>query len=187
MTDPAPAAPTGDASRVAGLVDAARRGSEGAFAEIYRKFAPAVHGVLLARLPQTDADEAVQETFVLAWRRLDALRDPAALAPWLFAIARNVAADRHGARARRREERLGDAPPWAAKPEGGEGELRERVLAHLRSLPEAYRETLALRLVEGLTGPEIAELTGLTPASVRVNLCRGMDLLRDLLKKEGWP
>jgi RNA polymerase sigma-70 factor (ECF subfamily) len=57
----------------------------------------------------------------------------------------------------------------------------------LRSLPEAYRETLTMRLVEGLTGPEIAEATGLTAGSVRVNLCRGMELLRELLKQEGWP
>jgi RNA polymerase sigma-70 factor (ECF subfamily) len=51
----------------------------------------------------------------------------------------------------------------------------------IRSLPDAYRETLVLRLVEGLTGPEIAARTGLTPASVRVNLHRGMKLLREKL------
>jgi RNA polymerase sigma-70 factor, ECF subfamily len=48
-------------------------------------------------------------------------------------------------------------------------------------LPEAYRETLVLRLVEGMTGPEIAARTGLTAASVRVNLHRGMKLLRERL------
>ena len=46
-----------------------------------------------------------------------------------------------------------------------------------------YRE-LALRLVEGLTGPEIAARTGLTPGSVRVNLCRGMKLLRERLQEK---
>ena len=51
----------------------------------------------------------------------------------------------------------------------------------IRELPEAYRETLVLRLVEGMTGPEIAGRTGLTPASVRVNLHRGMKLLREKL------
>jgi RNA polymerase sigma-70 factor, ECF subfamily len=49
-------------------------------------------------------------------------------------------------------------------------------------LPEAYRETLMMRLVEGMTGPEIAARTGLTPDSVRVNLHRGMKLLRDALE-----
>ena len=52
----------------------------------------------------------------------------------------------------------------------------------IRTLPVAYRETLILRLVEGLTGPEIAERTGLTAASVRVNLHRGMALLRGKLE-----
>ena len=56
------------------------------------------------------------------------------------------------------------------------------VLDVIRTLPAAYRETLVLRLVEGLTGPEIAERTGLTPASVRVNLHRGMALLRAKLE-----
>jgi len=55
------------------------------------------------------------------------------------------------------------------------------ILAVIRSLPEAYSETLVLRLVEGMTGQEIAERTGLTPGSVRVNLHRGMKLLREKL------
>jgi len=58
------------------------------------------------------------------------------------------------------------------------------VLEVICGLPEAYRETLVLRLVEGMTGPEIANRTGLTPASVRVNLHRGMKLLREKLHLE---
>ena len=56
------------------------------------------------------------------------------------------------------------------------------VLESVRALPDAYRETLILRLVEGMTGPEIAARTGLTEGSVRVNLHRGMKLLRDRLE-----
>ena len=48
-------------------------------------------------------------------------------------------------------------------------------------MPDAYRETLVLRLVEGMTGPEIAERTGLTAGSVRVHLHRGLKLLRERL------
>jgi RNA polymerase sigma-70 factor (ECF subfamily) len=58
------------------------------------------------------------------------------------------------------------------------------VLAAIRRLPEAYREPLILRLVEGMTGPEIAARTGLTAGSVRVNLHRGMHMLRETLGKE---
>src|SRR4029077_3797880 len=57
------------------------------------------------------------------------------------------------------------------------------ILEKIRDLPVAYHETLILRFVEGMTGPEIAIRTGLTPASVRVNLHRGMKLLREKL---GW-
>jgi RNA polymerase sigma-70 factor (ECF subfamily) len=56
-----------------------------------------------------------------------------------------------------------------------------QALAAIRALPEAYRDTLMLRLVEGMSGAEIAERTGLTAGSVRVNLHRGMQLLRDAL------
>jgi RNA polymerase sigma-70 factor, ECF subfamily len=57
------------------------------------------------------------------------------------------------------------------------------ILTCIRSLPEAYSETLILRLVEGMTGPEIASRTGMTPGSVRVNLHRGMQQLREKLSE----
>ena len=56
------------------------------------------------------------------------------------------------------------------------------ILDVIRSLPDAYSETLILRMVEGMTGPEIAVRTGLTHGSVRVNLCRGMRMLRERLE-----
>src|SRR5437764_2098289 len=56
------------------------------------------------------------------------------------------------------------------------------VLNLIKLLPEAYREPMILRFVEGMTGPEIAERTGLAPASVRVNIHRGMKLLRARLQ-----
>jgi len=52
------------------------------------------------------------------------------------------------------------------------------------SLSETYRETLILRLVEGMTGPEIAARTGMTHGSVRVNLHRGMEQLRAKLSAD---
>jgi RNA polymerase sigma-70 factor (ECF subfamily) len=55
------------------------------------------------------------------------------------------------------------------------------VLEIVRKLPEAYRETLLMRLVEGMSGQEIADRTGLSPGSVRVNLHRGMKMLRERL------
>ena len=97
---------------------------------------------------------------------------------WLAMIARNRAVDFH--RTRRKTDEL---PEEFAAPRGGDGDASEaeRVLCLIRTLPEAYRETLVLRLVEGMTGPEIAAQVGLTPESVRVNLHRGMSMLRERL------
>ena len=61
---------------------------------------------------------------------------------------------------------------------------QSEILDAIRALPDAYRETLILRLVEGMTGPEIAARTGLTHGSVRVNLHRGMQQLRAKLETQ---
>lgn len=178
--------PTREGTDVSLLVLRARRGEEAAWEELYARFSPSVHAILLARLTPADAEEATQEVFIAAHRRLEQLREPAALGPWLHAMARNAAVDRH--RSNRREPRREPLFEQASATDGGsDAELRERVLHHIQSLPDAYKETLILRLVEGLSGPEIATVTGLTAASVRVNLHRGMELLRPLLMKEGWP
>jgi RNA polymerase sigma-70 factor (ECF subfamily) len=103
------------------------------------------------------------------------LREPAAFGGWLASVARRTAFDHH-----RRMRPEADLPADVPGGERPDGEAFE-VLAIIQSLPESYRETLVLRLVEGMTGPEIAERTGLTHQSVRVNLCRGMKLLREQL------
>jgi RNA polymerase sigma-70 factor (ECF subfamily) len=105
---------------------------------------------------------------------LPQLGEPAAFPGWILAIARNRAIDH--VRGQKPTDELVDVPVDAPRA----GELREALTA-LRALPDAYRETMILRLVEGLTGPEIAEQTGLSHGSVRVNLHRGMKLLRERL------
>jgi RNA polymerase sigma-70 factor (ECF subfamily) len=162
----------------AALVESARAGDRTAFESLYHLYAPLVHGVLLARVPYGEVSDLVQDVFLTAFRKLGALRDASRFGPWVAIIARNRATDFYR-RARQTEElcdELAQAPRY-------EAEACE-ALEIIRSLPEAYRETLVLRLVEGMTGPEIAERTGLRPASVRVNLHRGMKLLRKRLGVE---
>jgi RNA polymerase sigma-70 factor, ECF subfamily len=115
--------------------------------------------------------------FLIALRRLDSLREPTAFAGWLLVIARNRANDFH--RRPRAVEEMRDSVDDADRDQ----EEARAALAAIQSLPEAYRETLSLRLVEGMSGPEIAARTGLTTASVRVNLHRGMKQLREKLGK----
>jgi len=157
------------------LVEGVLAGNRDLFGRLYQLYAPLVHGVLLARLPRSEVEDMVQDIFLHAFRKLHTLRDTRAFGPWIAMIARNRAMDFHRSSRQTIElsEDLRSADSSQAK--------AEEILAIIRKLPEAYRETLVLRLVEGMSGPEIATRTGLTPASVRVNLHRGMKLLREKL------
>jgi RNA polymerase sigma-70 factor (ECF subfamily) len=161
------------------LIRSAARGDQRAFGELHARYAAMVHAILLARLPPHDAEDQVQEVFLLAWKKLSQLEDAAGFGAWLSAIARNRAADcwrRH-----RPSEPLEEALADEHQADGSDVAEAHNVLAAIRGLPEAYRETLVMRLCEGMSGPEIAEITGLEPGSVRINLHRGMKLLREKL------
>ncbi len=166
------------AAELPAVVIAARAGDRLAFAELYRRFSRAVHGVILARAPFRDAADLVQDVFALALARLPQLAQAEAFPGWLLAIARNRAIDH----LRVKKLPIEDVDDVPSETSGVRASIEvQRVLTALRALPDAYRETLILRLVEGLTGPEIAAQTGLAPGSVRVNLHRGMKLLREKL------
>jgi len=161
------------------LVEAARKGDPSAFGRLHALYSRMVHGMLLARVPPGEVEDLAQDVFLSAWRRLPALRDEAAFGGWLAMITRNRAADYH-----RHHREPVELPEDLAIEAAPEAEARQ-VLAVMQSLPEVYREPLILRLVEGMSGPEIAERTGLKPASVRVNLHRGMKQLRERLERRG--
>lgn len=173
---PAMASAVAQSSPEALLIKAVLDGNRDSFAKLYELYAPMVHGILLARVPRTEVEDLVQDIFLHAFRKLATLRDANAFGGWLAMITRNRAMDFH------RYTRA----TVEVKEEHAIGDRRKKVRAEeilnvIRSLPDAYRETLVLRLVEGMTGPEIAVRTGLTAASVRVNLHRGMKLLREKL------
>jgi RNA polymerase sigma-70 factor, ECF subfamily len=172
-----------EVSEDAMLVCAARDGDRAAFGRLYERYARMVHGVLLAKVPLGDVDDLVQDVFLRALRRLSTLRESGSFGGWLAAIARNLANDYH--RRSVPEDPFADDTPDNDLGRGrtlseDEGPAAA-ILDAIRGLPDAYRETLILRLVEGLTGPEIAARTGLTHGSVRVNLHRGMEQLRAIL------
>lgn len=166
----------------ASLVEHARRGDRRAFGALYERFAPAVHAVLLGYVGPHDARDLVQDVFVQALRALHQLRDSERVGPWLLAIARS-----RGLNARTRGVDHAALPADVVDTHGGAADAlatrqeADAALEALAALPDAYRETLTMRLVEGMSGPEIAARTGKTPGSVRVNLCRGLKLLRERL------
>jgi len=169
------------------LVSAARAGDRAAFGHLYDRYARMVHGILLARVPPREVDDLVQEVFLLALRKLHSLRDISRFGAWLGTITRNRANDYF------RKSIPGESVTEPVDKNDAESRSNDHVaeqqaamiLTVVRALPEPYREPLILRLVEGMTGPEIAARTGLTHGSVRVNLCRGMQLLREKLAETG--
>lgn len=131
---------------------------------------------------EADAEDLTQDVAIAALRALPALRNRASFPAWLCAIARNrgryVLKARPTALTTHPEDAhfqdiVDPAGRDSCKPSGVEEILRE-----IRRLPTSYREPLILRLLLEMTGPEIARQTGKTQGSVRVNLCRGMKVLR---------
>jgi RNA polymerase sigma factor (sigma-70 family) len=167
-------------------VDDVRQAIEGdrqAFGRLYARYGRAVFLDLVARLRRReDAEDALQATFVAAWRNLPRLTRPERFVPWLFRIARNKARDL-GRRERLRVVRslgagedliapAGDAPP--------EVELVRELVAGLA--PES-RAVLLLRAVEGWTAEEVARARGWSASTVRRRYARVVAHLRDALTR----
>src|SRR5258707_3894354 len=135
------------------LVAAAREGDRGAFGRLYERYARMVHGILLARVPVGEVDDLVQDVFVRAMRQVHTLRDVNCFGGWLATVARNRANDFHR-RSGELVEFTEEAPiqaPEKRRSSGG-GDDGAAILGMIRGVPEAYRETVILRFVDGSTG-----------------------------------
>lgn len=160
----------------AALVEAARSGDQGALAAIYDRYADRLHDFCFSILRDRDeAADAFHDAFLLAAGRLDQLRDPSRLRPWLYAIARNESLRR--ARARSRlvpTEEVGDVSAIGPGPVESveQEELREVVWAAAEGLSARDRALLDLNLRQGLDGQELALAAGVSPSNVYVLLSR---------------
>jgi RNA polymerase sigma-70 factor (ECF subfamily) len=116
------------------------------------------------------ADDIVGETFLVAWRRLDAV--PADALPWLIAVARLTLSNQE--RSRRRQQalliRATSLAPVEQRPPDLSGDWK--VLDALGRLPESEREALTLIVWEGLTPKQAAIALGCTAVAVRARLYR---------------
>ena len=177
------ALPAAESREEDSLVSAARNGDRAAFGCLYDRYARMVHGILLARVPPREVDDLVQEVFLLALRQLHGLREVSRFGAWLGTITRNRANDyfRKTIPDEKVTEPVDENHAESRTTNSAADQEAAMILGVVRGLPEAYREPLILRLVEGMTGPEIAARTGLTHGSVRVNLYRGMQMLREKL------
>jgi RNA polymerase sigma-70 factor (ECF subfamily) len=132
-------------------------------------------------MQSADVDDLTQDVAVAAFAALPQLRQPEKCSVWLQAIARNVG--RNALRAVR-SKRVGVLPGVHAESSAvaGDPAVDDSLLSHIDRLPQCHRLPLTLRFGLQLSGSEIAERTGMTAGSVRVNICRGLKILRRLLK-----
>ena len=170
------------------LVDAHNGGDDDAFAQIVREHDRGLFAHALSRLHDVQAaEDAVQETFVRAYRAMQRFDGDFHLRAWLHRILTNVCHD-EGSR-RRRDGRLLDRVSGreAAGSEAADADIerldvRPEVVADaLDQLSESYREALVLRYVEELSYEEVAAATGVTEGNARVRVMRGRVALRRVL------
>jgi RNA polymerase sigma factor (sigma-70 family) len=139
-------------------------GDPSGLAAAYDRYAGALHAYCRSLLAEpADAADAVQDTFVVAASKLDGLRDPDRLRPWLYAVARNECHRRLRARARITD--LDEAGEMTdASPDVGlgaeRGELRDLVQSAIAGLNPGEREVIELTLRHDLEGPDLAGALG---------------------------
>ena len=180
------------------LVDRVLAGDPRSFEPLVRRHERRVFRITLAVLGNIeDAEEAMQDTFIKAFRHLSQFRRESRFTTWLTRIAVNEALQNR--QARRDLVSLDDSrgvegqsekrfmprrfETWRADPEKlyGKQELRRLIEAAIHSLPAIYREALVLRDVEEMSAAEAAEAIGITVAALKSRLLRARLMMRETL------
>jgi RNA polymerase sigma-70 factor (ECF subfamily) len=167
-------------------------GDQDAFHVLFDKYKDRIFRYIL-RAFEPDADRAAdltQDVFLRVITGRGSFDPARRFAPWLYAIARNVAINRfHGSseKLRRRTISLDEAPTAAPDPAAPDlavaGELSRFVDRSVDALSEPYREVFLLRELEGLSYDEIADTLGLTPGAARTAAHRARAMLRERLSR----
>ncbi|WP_165350436.1 RNA polymerase sigma factor [Xylanimonas protaetiae] len=148
------------------------------FGDAFRAHYPGVLAFVRRRVQPSDAEDLVAEVFAIAWDRWDTV--PHDVRPWLFGVARNVAANHVRASGRRGRLEL-RAAPWVPDGDPVDGLAALDLRLAWGRLPDADREAIALVAWDGLTGAEAATVLGCTRAAFSVRLSRARRRLAKLL------
>lgn len=163
----------------------AAAGDESAFERLYRKHVHRVHALACRMLSRDEADEATQDVFVRAWRKLGSFRGEAAFGTWLHRLAVNELLGRRKALGLQRERYAPDDRPLELIPA-----QRSRPVEHtldfeaaIERLPEGARQVFVLHDVEGYRHEEIAEMMGTVAGTSKSQLHRARMALRQYLDR----
>ena len=165
-----------------GLVVAAQRGSTEAFAALVRLHQRRAYGVARAiTLTHEDAEDAVQDGFLHAYRALSRFRPSQPFGAWLYRIVSNAALDIVRRRKVRDADQLTDSVPLPFRDPAEAGELRGRLADALKALTDRQQSVLVLHDVEGFTHGEIGSMLGIPEGTARSDLHHARAALRRLL------
>jgi RNA polymerase sigma-70 factor (ECF subfamily) len=181
----------------AALVVRTQAGDRSAFEQLVRRTGRLLFSRLYLETGDAHlAEDLVQEAYLVVWRSIDQVTEPAGFRSWLFSVAHSVRID--AARRGKRKKRSGGAasvgevavllagvPDAAPSPDESleAEEQRRRVVGMLKSMPEEYREVITLRYLGGADYETIGRQLGLSNGSLRGLLNRGMAKLREMAKE----
>jgi RNA polymerase sigma-70 factor (ECF subfamily) len=180
------------------LVEALRRGEEGAVEALVDRYAGWIHAVTRRLLNDPrDAEEVTQDVLLTVVRKIQTFKGEAAFSSWLYRIAANAAYQRLKARRARQEVSLEPFFPvfdeegryaqpvvdWSHRLDDPAlaGEVRAAIEGSLSRLPEEYRAVILLHDMEGLPNEEVAATLGLTVPAVKSRVHRARLFLRQEL------
>lgn len=130
-----------------------------------------------------DAEDALQEALVRAYRGLSSCRERDRFGAWLYTIVVNECRTRGTRRAKRERRFVGEVADEVADPnEGGDAAVGDEIAYALAQLPSDQREAFLLKHVEELSYEEMAEITGVGVSALKMRVKRGCERLRDLLE-----
>lgn len=193
----------------AALVEELKAGSERAFTQLIAQYHQPIYSVIARSLQDPgDASDITQEVFIKVFRNIRSFHGEASLRTWIYRIALHEASNQRRWWSRHKRQEITMETPCGRHESEGEGEplslgstladahdspfdyaaqaeIRERVEAALRQVPEAFRTVVILREIEGFAYEEIAEILNVNLGTVKSRLTRGRAALRQILSPPG--
>jgi RNA polymerase sigma-70 factor (ECF subfamily) len=166
-----------------------RTGDLAAFEELYRAHSPRLYAVAYRMLGQAeDAEDLLQEIFLLAFRKMDSYKGDASLGTWLYRLGVNACLDKLRSRARRNEQQTDwlddEVPPAAATSDGARGVVHRLDLERaLKDLPPGCRAAFLLHDVEGFEHREVASMLGIAEGTSKSQVHKARARLRRLIEQ----
>lgn len=164
------------------LTARARSGDRAAFSELVARHQDAVYRVCFRVLGRReDAEDAAQEAFVRAYRKLDGFEGRSSFRTWMIRLSMNVSLNERS----KRKEPLTEAPMPAPAPDPEDELLSSETVASvhaaLREIQPNHRAAIILRDLEGLSFKEVGESLDIAEGTARVWAHRGRAKLKEVL------